>query len=135
VKALSLLLSLLSWLPAAQAGPINWAKHQVRDHSLRTQLIFAGISAGVYAEGLHQCRVVNLENCQEKYGAAWAGYGATVSLDLVGVLVGQKTNSLISYAGSAGMLGFGIYQWRGGLNKPKEDNAKPNLSSVTLIRH
>lgn len=130
----TLLFALLFALPA-HAGPINWIKH----HPVQTQIIFSGIAAGVAAEGLHQCRIQNVENCQAHYGAAWGAYGATVGLNLVGVLVGHnlggKVGKSVAYGSSTIMLGWGAYQWHGGLNKPKEDNAKPNLGSVTLVRH
>ena len=132
--ALAIILLLAS---SVKAGPVSWAKHQLRDHPLRTQLVFAGISAGVYAEGLHRCRIPNVENCQEHYGAAWGGYGATVGLDLAGVLIGHKiggkAGNAIAYGGDAAVLGWGLYQWGGGLNKPARDE-KPDLSSTILVR-
>lgn len=130
MKVFTLAIALL-FASTVKAGPISWVKHQVRDHPLRTQLIFAGVSAGVYAEGLHRCRIGGVENCQEHYGAAWGGYGATVGLDLVGVLVGHKvggkTGNVIAYGGSAAMLGWGAYQWHGGLNKPSRDAKQSGL--------
>lgn len=131
-----LALLLLFALPA-EAGPLAWVKR----HPIAAKLIYAGAAAGVYAEGLHQCRIPNVENCQAHYGAAWGTYGATVGLDLVGQLVGQKiggkTGNAIAYGGSTAMLGWGIWQWHGGLNNPKEDSdAKihPDLRSVVIIR-
>lgn len=129
-----LALLLLFALPA-EAGPLSWVKR----HPVAAKLIYAGAAAGVYAEGLHQCRIPNVENCQAHYGAAWGTYGATVGIDLIGQLVGQKiggkTGNAIAYGGSTAMLGWGIWQWQGGLNKPKEDHeTHVDLSRVTLVR-
>lgn len=121
-----LLLSMLGMVQSAEAGPVSWLKRQVREHPVRTKLVFAGIAAGVYAKGLQVCRVQDVENCQEHYGAAWGGYASTVGLDLVAQLVGQKiggkTGDVIAYGSSTTMLGFGAYQWHGGLNKPKVED-------------
>jgi len=112
-------------------GPISWLKA----HPKTTKLLAAGISAGVYAEGLHECRLHGVENCDAHYGAAWATYGVTVGLDLLAIpiseKIGGKAGAAISFGGSAAMLGWGIYQWRGGLNK--HENEKVNLSSVELV--
>lgn len=123
MKRLAILLLLIPSL--AQAGPLHWLKRQAVEHPLRTKFIFSGVSAAVYAEGLHQCRIVNVENCDAHYGAAWGSYTATVSLNVVAQIVGHKLGgkqgNAIAYGGSAAMLGWGAYQWHGGLNKPKEE--------------
>lgn len=120
-----LLLALCAlFIPAAHAGPIAWAKR----HPLVTKLIVTGAASGVYAKGLHRCRLGGVDNCQEGYGAAWAGFGTTVALDVVMQFVGQgiggKTGNSLAYGSNATVLGWGLYQWEGGLNKPKEVAAK-----------
>jgi hypothetical protein len=126
---------------AAQAGPVDFMKHQFRDHPLRTQLIFAGVASGVHAYGLHECRIVNVENCDAHYGAAWGSYGVTVGLNLVGVLVGHelggKGGNSIAYGSSAAQLGWGAYQWHGGLNKPADwkETTKVDLSNIAILHH
>ena len=126
--------------PVANAGPIDWAKRQVREHPVRTRFVTTAIAGAIYAEGLHQCRLVNVENCDAHYGAAWGSYAATMGLDAVGQIVGYKvggkTGDAISYGGTAGVLAWGAYQWNGGLNKPPErkDNEKVDLSHVSFVR-
>lgn len=135
-----LALALLAFAIPAEAGPLSWAKRQVRDHPLRTQLVFAGVASGIYAEGLHQCRIVNVENCQEHYGAAWGGYSATVGLNLVNILIahkmGGKQENIQGFGGSLGVLGWGAYQWHGGLNKFdtwRENETHPDFSRVVFV--
>jgi len=136
-----LLLLLLASVLAAplQAGPLDWAKRQFKEHPVRTRIITTAISSAIYAEGLKKCRV-SVENCQEHYGAAWAGYGSTVALDVVGQFIGYKiggkTGDAISYGSSTLMLSWGAYQWNGGLNKPKEAHeTHVDMSGIVLVRH
>ena len=138
MKRLALLL-LLAVPIAAQAGPVDFLKRQFHDHPLRTQLVFAGVASGVGVRGLQVCREQNVENCTSHYGAAWGTFGAGVGLNFLGVLVGHelggKTGNAIAYGGSAAQLGWGSYQWHGGLNKPKEQaDEKVDLSRISSIR-
>ena len=109
----------------ARCGPISFMKHQIQDHPIRTRIIATAVAGAIYAEGLHQCRIPNVENCQEHYGSAWAGYGSTMALDVVaqgvGYALGGKVGNSISYGANLGVIGWGAYQWNGGLNKPRED--------------
>lgn len=136
----SLFLALLFALPA-EAGPLSWVKRQLQDHPTRTRIITTAVTSAIYAEGLHRCRLGGVENCQAHYGAAWGTYGATVGLNLIGQLVGQKiggkTGNAIAYGGSTAMLGWGAWEWHGGLNKPKENHeTHVDLSRVVLLpRH
>ena len=144
MKRLALFLILAAPL-AACAGPIDWAKRQVRDHPVRTRIVATVVSGTVYGIGLRICRRTNVENCQEKYGAALGGYISTMALDgvaqLVGYEIGGETGDSISYGSNLGIIGFGAYQWHGGLNKPSEDEnetsnrSKPDLSRVVVLRH
>jgi hypothetical protein len=128
---------LLAAQSSSQPKP-NWLERQFRDHPIRTRIIATAIAGAVYAEGLHRCRIPNVENCQGHYGAAWGEYGTTMALDGVAQLVGYeisgKTGNSISYGSNLGIIGWGAYQWHGGLNKPSED-PKPDLSQVVIVKH
>ncbi len=136
---LALSLALLG--TTAQAGPLSWAKRQVREHPVRTRFATTLVAGAVYAEGLHRGRLGGVENTQCHYGAAWGCYGATMALDgvaqLVGYKLGGKTGDAISYGGNLGLIGWSAYQWHGGLNKPAEEKwneTHPDLSRVVLLR-
>jgi hypothetical protein len=127
----------------AQAGPIDWTKRQFRDHPIRTRVVTTVVAGVVYEEGLRRCRIPNVENCQGHYGAAWGEYGTTMALDVVGQIVGYKlggkVGDSISYGSNLGIIGWGAYQWHGGLNKPAEDNwtetSHVDLSHVVILHH
>jgi hypothetical protein len=55
---------------------------------------------------------------------------------IVGYKIGGKLGDSISYGGNAAVLGFGAYQWHGGLNKPKEQHeaSNPDLSDVVILQ-
>lgn len=129
---------LLAFSTAAQAGPFRFIKRQFTEHPLRTQLLFAGVASGVSTWGLHECRLPNVENCQGHYGAAWADQGLNVGMDFLGVFMGHKiggrTGQAISYGSSTALLGWGAYQWHGGLNKPSEDAHEPDLVKVIVLK-
>lgn len=128
-----LALLLLFALPV-EAGPLAWVKR----HPLATQIIGGVVSAGVSARGLQVCRQQNVESCTAHYGGAWASYGAGEALHataiLVGYKIGGKTGAAIAHGSNAVDLGYGAWEWQGGLNKPKEDHeTHVDLSRVTLV--
>ena len=134
VRLLALLL--LCALPA-EAGPLAWMKR----HPLATEIIGGVISAGVSARGLQVCRQQNVENCTAHYGGAWASYGAAEALHFtaigIGHKIGSKTGAVIAHGSNALDLGYGAWEWHGGLNKPKGDSDEthhPDLRSVVIIR-
>lgn len=142
MRRLLILASLLAFALPAEAGPLSFVKRQVRDHPLRTQLVFAGVASGIGGYGLHVARVQNVENATAHYGAAWPTFGAGVGLNLVGVFVGHKlggkTGDTIAYGSSFLQLGYGAWEWHGGLNKPSEEKWNEthiDLSRVVLLRH
>lgn len=117
-----------------QAGPIHWVKGQFTNHPARTKLLTAGISAGVAAYGLHNCRSTrSVEDCDGKYGSAWVIFGAGTGLNLLMIPISEKIGgwqgNLISYGGSAAQLGHGIYEWRGGTNALGD---KVDLSNIHI---
>jgi hypothetical protein len=106
-------------IPAAHAGPINWLKHQYRDHPYRTAFIAGGIAAGIHAGGLYHCRQGGVENCQGMYGAAWQSYAWGNGVNFA--IIASTKNcwkeqprafcSMFGYGGTAIDAGFGINQW------------------------
>lgn len=134
MRLLSLLL--LFALPA-EAGPLSWVKR----HPLATEIIGGVVSAGVSARGLQVCHQQNVENCTAHYGSAWATYGVNEGLHGVAILVGHKiggkTGAAIAHGSNAVDLGYGAWEWHGGLNKPKGDSDEthhPDLRAVVIIR-
>lgn len=139
--ALLLVLSLVC-SSVASAGPISWLKRQVDDHPVRTRVVTTIVAGSIYAVGLHECRIHNVENCQAHYGAAWGSYAATMSADVVAQIIGYKlggwTGGAISYGSNIGVIAWGAYQWHGGLNKPSDrnhehDDHKVDLSQVSIV--
>ena len=123
---LTVLLLVLCFAPAANAGPRDWVRH----HQMATKFIVAGIAAGVHARGLAVCRSHGVENCDGRYGAAWAIWGVSTALNFIDVPLSEKIGgwpgNALSYGGSAAQLGHGIQQWRGGTNKV-------DMSKVELV--
>src|SRR6266852_3276927 len=98
--------------PTAEAGPINWLKH----HPRAAKVLAASAAAGIHAKGLEHCRLGDVERCQAGYGAAWASFGVTTSLNFLMIpiseKIGGKQGAVLSFGGSAAQLGFGIHQFR-----------------------
>jgi hypothetical protein len=136
------LLAFLLLSGSAQASPkrvLRAIASQFREHPTRTALILGGVAAGVHAGGLRHCRQGSVENCQAKYGAAWASYGAATGINFVVVAStsgcwrdqSKKFCSLFAYSGSAAQLGFGINQWK---KKGGEHETHVDLSRIAFIR-
>jgi len=126
---------LSAFAQSATAGPLDWFKR----HPTATAFIAAGGAATVHAIGLRHCRQGSVENCQAKYGAAWASYGAATGINFVVVAStsgcwrdqSKKFCSLFAYSGSAAQLGFGINQWK---KKGGEHETHVDLSRIAFIR-
>jgi len=119
-----LIFFLLFTLPV-EAGPLHWFK----THPKTSKLIAAGIAAGVHAGGLHSCRTRGVENCDGKYGEAWAIFGVTTAANFVMIPASEKLGgwqgNAMSYGGSAAQFGHGIIQWR------KEGHVETHLFALT----
>ena len=136
-----LILFLIAALPT-QASPKRLMRaiaSQFREHPTRTAFFVAGGAAAVHGFGLRHCRQGSVENCQAKYGAAWASYGAATGINFVVVAStsgcwrdqSKKFCSLFAYSGSAAQLGFGINQWK---KKGGEHETHVDLSRIAFIR-
>lgn len=132
------LLATLFLASAAQAGPIEWAKHHKR--FLLTEGAAIGASAFTSA-GVHHCREVNgVEPCLAHYGAAWATQGFDSGMIVIvfpAVAEGCWRDStpnnspwcgILSWIPSAAEFGFGVKEWR-------THEKEVDLSSVVLVHH
>jgi len=137
MKRLLLLLLLTSVLAAPlQAGPLDWVKRQFREHPTRTAFIVGGAAATVHGLGLRHCRQGSVENCQEKYGAAWQGFAWSTGINFAVIASTKncwkeqsaKFCSLFAYGGSAAQLGFGIDQW---MKKGPHEKVDSSLFALT----
>jgi len=102
---------------AAQAGPIDWAKHHKR-FLLMEGAAVAG--ASIHAAGLHHCRHTNgVELCDEHYGSAWAMFGVWTGMNTIifpAVAEGcwrdqqGKFCNIFAYGGSATQGAWGVHE-------------------------
>ena len=122
-KLFLLSLALLLTLPA-EAGPIHWMKR----HPVATSFLAGGAAAAIHAVGLRHCRQGSVENCQAKYGSAWASFGLVTGTNFAVIAAtsgcwkdqDRKFCSIFAYGGSAAQAGFGVSQWRkSSLSKPE----------------
>jgi hypothetical protein len=142
IRPISALLAVLLLSGSAQASPkrvLRAIANQFREHPTRTAFFVAGGAATIHGFGLRHCRQGSVENCQAKYGAAWASYGAATGINFAVIAStsgcwrdqSKKFCSLFAYGGSAAQLGFGISQWK---KKGGEHETHVDLSRITFIR-
>lgn len=110
------ILAFLLLAGTVDAGPKHWIATHKRFLLMEGAAIGA---ASIHAYGLHHCRQSGIENCQAKYGAAWASFGIVTGLNLVVMPSvaescwkneGGKFCNAFAYGSSAAQFGFGINQ-------------------------
>jgi hypothetical protein len=131
MKMQRLLVLFLFFTFSAEAGPLDWMKHHKRFLLMESAAVGA---ASIHAYGLHHCRQTGVENCQAKYGSAWASFGIIAGMNVIVMPAlaegcwknqGGKFCNILAYGGSAGQLGFGISQAR------KEKHVETDLRVLT----
>ena len=109
------------------ANPLDWFLR----HPVATKLLYAGVSAGVGAAGLHHCRTGGVERCDGKYGESWAIFGVYTGANFLMIpiseKIGGKSGAAISYGGSCLQLGHGIVEWR------KDKTTHVDMSHVAVV--
>lgn len=134
MRKVLLLAAILLTTGRAEAGPLEWIKTHKRFLLMEGAAIGA---ASIHAAGLHHCRRTGVENCQAKYGAAWASFGVITGMNVIVMPVlaescwknGEgKFCYIPAYGGSAAQFGFGVSQWR------KEKHVETDLRILTRHR-
>lgn len=129
-KLFILTLALFFAFPVS-AGPLDWIKR----HPTATAFMAAGGAATFHALALRHCRQGSVENCQAKYGAAWASFGVITGANFTMVAVSSscrkdghgKFCNVFAFGGSAAQTGFAVNQWR---NKGNAETASASFRSL-----
>jgi hypothetical protein len=138
MKRLLLLFLAFALGSAADAGPLDWAKHHKR-FLLMEGAAVAG--ASIHAAGLHHCRKTNgVEPCDLHYGTAWANFGIVAGLNVIVMPSvaescwkdGQgKFCYIFAYGGSAAQGVWGLHE----ASIRRNNETHVDLSGVVFVRH
>jgi hypothetical protein len=138
MKVFVLFVGLLFGCQAVRAGPVDWVKRHKRFLAMEGVGL---VGVGVHAWGLHRCRKISVEFCDEHYGAAWAGFGVSAGMSLIAFPAMAegcwsddrkgKFCQVLAYAPAGVQLGWGAHEYY----VSQTAKVKPDLSEVVIIHH